>query len=127
METRHLGQASAFAADGNDPVKVIGAVMTPVIRQSNPPPIPVHNVRAYGATGDGVTDDTAALRQAIAACAGTGGSVVLDHGVFRAANLELKSGMTLYVAARDEHRFHDIAEDLEILVVFAPAEVEPGA
>lgn len=31
-------------------------------------------------------------------------------------------GSLVYVAAHDEHRFHDIAEELEILVFFAPAE-----
>ena len=33
-----------------------------------------------------------------------------------------KAGSTIYVAARAEHRFHDITEDLTILVFFAPAE-----
>lgn len=33
-------------------------------------------------------------------------------------------GDTIYVAARAEHRFHDITEELTILVLFAPAEVE---
>ena len=31
-------------------------------------------------------------------------------------------GSIVYVKANDEHRFHDIAEDLSILVFFAPAE-----
>ena len=31
-------------------------------------------------------------------------------------------GDTVYVAAGVEHRFHDIAEQLRLLVVFAPAE-----
>src|SRR4051812_20036350 len=34
------------------------------------------------------------------------------------------SGSTIYVAAHAEHRFHDIAEDLTILVLFAPAEID---
>lgn len=41
--------------------------------------------------------------------------------------IDAEPGTTIYVAAHDEHRFHDIAEDLEILVVFAPAEIEPGS
>jgi mannose-6-phosphate isomerase-like protein (cupin superfamily) len=32
------------------------------------------------------------------------------------------AGSTIYVAARAEHRFHDIIEDLIVLVFFAPAE-----
>lgn len=31
-------------------------------------------------------------------------------------------GSVVYVAANNPHRFHDIAERLELLVVFAPAE-----
>ncbi|MBK9941818.1 MAG: cupin domain-containing protein [Kouleothrix sp.] len=31
-------------------------------------------------------------------------------------------GSLVYVKAGDDHRFHDIAEDLSILVFFAPAE-----
>jgi mannose-6-phosphate isomerase-like protein (cupin superfamily) len=32
------------------------------------------------------------------------------------------AGSTIYVAAHAEHRFHDITENLTILVLFAPAE-----
>ncbi len=34
----------------------------------------------------------------------------------------VEAGSVLYVAAGVEHRFHSIAEDLSILVFFAPAE-----
>ena len=34
----------------------------------------------------------------------------------------VQPGTTLYAAAQAVHRFHDIAEDLTILVFFAPAE-----
>lgn len=34
----------------------------------------------------------------------------------------VKAGSVVYVKAHDEHRFHDIAEDLAIVVFFAPAE-----
>lgn len=30
-------------------------------------------------------------------------------------------GSVIFVAALDEHRFHDFSDDLEILVIFAPA------
>lgn len=40
--------------------------------------------------------------------------------------IAVQPGTTIYVAARDEHRFHDIEEDLEIIVFFAPAEIEPA-
>jgi quercetin dioxygenase-like cupin family protein len=32
------------------------------------------------------------------------------------------AGSVIFVAAREEHRFHSITEDLSVLVVFAPAE-----
>jgi mannose-6-phosphate isomerase-like protein (cupin superfamily) len=34
----------------------------------------------------------------------------------------VEAGSVVYVRAHDEHRFHDILEDLHILVFFAPAE-----
>jgi quercetin dioxygenase-like cupin family protein len=37
---------------------------------------------------------------------------------------ELRPGSLVFVAAQVAHRFHDIEEDLELLVFFAPAEVE---
>jgi mannose-6-phosphate isomerase-like protein (cupin superfamily) len=35
---------------------------------------------------------------------------------------EVRAGDTIYVAATVPHRFHDIAEDLELIVFFAPPE-----
>ncbi len=40
------------------------------------------NVRDYGATGNGVTDDTAAINLAIAAVPSTGGTVVFPRGTY---------------------------------------------
>lgn len=34
----------------------------------------------------------------------------------------VSAGSVIFVEAHKEHRFHDIEEDLEILVLFAPAE-----
>lgn len=39
---------------------------------------------------------------------------------------EVRPGSVAYVPARLPHRFHDITEDLELLVVFAPAEGSRG-
>jgi mannose-6-phosphate isomerase-like protein (cupin superfamily) len=36
----------------------------------------------------------------------------------------VKAGSVIFVPAEVEHRFFDIAEELEVLVVFAPAETE---
>jgi hypothetical protein len=73
------------------------AEMKIVPAQVNPPPAPVFDPRAYGAKGDGVTYDTAALQKAIDACAGTKGSVYLSNGKFLSAHLTLKGGMTFYI------------------------------
>lgn len=37
-------------------------------------------------------------------------------------DVEVAPGDVLFVPARQAHRFHDIQEDLELLVFFAPAE-----
>lgn len=61
------------------------------------PPQPVFDARAYGAVGDGTTNDTAAIQRAIDAAAGTGGSVVLAHGTFLAGTLVLRSKLTFFI------------------------------
>jgi quercetin dioxygenase-like cupin family protein len=35
---------------------------------------------------------------------------------------EVAAGSVIFVAAEVEHRFHDISEELAVLVFFAPAE-----
>jgi mannose-6-phosphate isomerase-like protein (cupin superfamily) len=37
---------------------------------------------------------------------------------------EVRAGSVIFVEAELEHRFHDIEEELEVLVFFAPAEQE---
>ncbi|MSU70500.1 MAG: glycoside hydrolase family 28 protein [Opitutaceae bacterium] len=57
-------------------------------------------VKAYGATGDGRTLDTAAINQAIAAAAGAGGGTVhFPAGTYASYSIHLKSNVTLYLEA----------------------------
>ena len=59
----------------------------------------VCNPHTYGAKGDGVTKDTAALQEAIDACAQRGGgTVLLSAGTYLTAPLELKSNIRLELA-----------------------------
>ncbi|HYC69764.1 MAG TPA: glycosyl hydrolase family 28 protein [Opitutaceae bacterium] len=60
-----------------------------------------HNVRDHGARGDGSTLDTAAVQAAIdAAHAARGGVVLVPAGDFVVGTLELKSHVTLHLAAQ---------------------------
>ena len=59
-----------------------------------------YDVRLFGAKGDGVAKDTAAIQRAVDACAAArGGRVVLDGGTFLSGSLTLKSGVELHIAA----------------------------
>jgi len=78
-----LGQTNGSAADGKD----AGAR--------------VYNVRDFGAKGDGATLDTAAVQAAIDACnRDKGGVVLIPAGDFVVGTLELKSNVTLRLAAQ---------------------------
>src|SRR5580704_6489240 len=60
----------------------------------------IYNIRDFGAKGDGATLDTAALQAAIDACTAEGGGTVLvPAGTFLIGATELKSNVTLHIAA----------------------------
>jgi len=59
-----------------------------------------YNIRDFGAKGDGKTLDTVAIQSAIDKCfADKGGTVLIPAGDFISGTLELKSNVTLHVAA----------------------------
>ncbi|HEV8604485.1 MAG TPA: glycosyl hydrolase family 28 protein [Tepidisphaeraceae bacterium] len=61
----------------------------------------IYNIRDFGAKGDGVTLDTAAVQAAIdAATKDKGGTVLIPAGAFIVGTLELKSNVTLHLAAQ---------------------------
>lgn len=60
-----------------------------------------YNIRDFGARGDGKTLDTAALQAAIDDCAkDQGGTVLVPAGVFLIGTVEMKSNVTLHIAAQ---------------------------
>ncbi len=61
------------------------------------PPGPVVNVKDHGGKGDGVTDNSVAIRAAIEACP-PGGSVVFDEGIYMTGSVALKANMTLWIS-----------------------------
>ena len=61
----------------------------------------IYNIRDFGAKGDGVTLDTAAVQAAIDACnRDQGGTVLVPAGRFAIGTVELKSNITLHIAAQ---------------------------
>jgi len=59
-----------------------------------------YNIADFGAKGDGQTLDTAAVQSAIDACHhDRGGTVLVPAGVFVIGTIELKSNVTLHIAA----------------------------
>ncbi len=62
--------------------------------------LPVFTIKDYGATGDGIADDTPALKQAISNVSDNGGGTVyIPPGRFLVQPFELVSNMTLYLEA----------------------------
>lgn len=58
----------------------------------------VYNVKAYGAVGDGVAKDTAALQKAVDACSAAGGGTVLvPPGVYLTGTVYLRSNVDFHI------------------------------
>ena len=85
-------------------VPAAAAALAPALAQQPAPPadagVRICNVRDFGAKGDGKTLDTAAVQAAIEACANNrGGIVLVPAGEFLVGTIELKSNVTLRIAA----------------------------
>lgn len=76
----------------------------------------IYNIRDFGAVGDGKTLNTAAVQAAVDACFKDGGGTVLvPAGVFQIGMIEMKSNVTLRIAAGgtllgtgDGTRYHNV-------------------
>lgn len=65
------------------------------------PAIPgIYDVRKYGATGNGKTNDAGAIQKAIDTCSKNGGGVVkLDNGVFLSGGISFKNNVELHLTS----------------------------
>ncbi|MFM2293920.1 MAG: hypothetical protein RLZZ350_333, partial [Verrucomicrobiota bacterium] len=73
-----------------------------------PPTFPVNDfpVTSFGAVGDGVTDCTAAISNAIGACSASGGGrVVVPAGNFLTGAIWLKNNVNLFVTTNATLKF----------------------
>jgi len=73
-----------------------------------------YRVSAYGAKGDGVSKDTAAVQKAIDACTRAGGGTVyFAPGVYLCGSLHLRSGVTLWIDAGATIKGSDRKDDYD--------------
>ncbi len=87
---------AAPSAD-SDPWRALPDILRRITAPSFPPRD--FDVTTFGAVGDDRTDNTAAFRSAIAACAGAGGGrVIVPAGTFVTGAIELKSRVNLHLA-----------------------------
>ncbi len=77
------------------------------------------NVKAFGAFGDGIHDDTAAISAAIM-CAAKDSRVLIPEGKYFTHGLFLKSGLKLEIARGAEIILTTKAEDIPILPAVTP-------
>jgi len=88
--------ASAAGALGETPT----AAQTPTPSSDPLNGARIYNIRNFGAKGDGKALDTAALQTAIDTCTRDGGGTVLvPAGTFHIGTVELRSNVTLHLAA----------------------------
>ncbi len=76
---------------GYTPVNKAGDTMTGALFLKGP----IYDVKAYGAVGNGVTDDTTAIQSAINAATVAGGIVFFPAATYLSSSLDVKSNVTL--------------------------------
>lgn len=102
LSRRHwLTSASALATVGGAGLLAEEVSAATPATPAGSPGARVYDIRDFGAKGDGKTLDTAALQAAIDAChRDQGGTVLVPAGVFVIGTAELKSNVTLHIAAQ---------------------------
>jgi polygalacturonase len=102
LSRRHwLTSASALATFGGAGLLAEEVSAATPATPAGSPGARVYDIRDFGAKGDGKTLDTAALQAAIDAChRDQGGTVLVPAGVFVIGTAELKSNVTLHIAAQ---------------------------
>ena len=60
----------------------------------------VYDIEHFGAIGDGHTNNTKAVQQAIDECSKTGGTVIFPSGVFATGTVFLKSNVTIHLSEK---------------------------
>jgi polygalacturonase len=84
----------SYSQSGWDSASVVQKSIIPPVFPNN-----LFNITTYGAVGDGVTDCTVAINNAINACnTAGGGKVVVPSGSFFTGALYLKSNVDLYIS-----------------------------
>jgi quercetin dioxygenase-like cupin family protein len=77
--------------------------------------VPTMSVGTYSIPAGGLDDQSPHAEDEIYVV--TAGRAKVTAG---GRTLEVRPGTTLFVGAGEDHRFHDVEEDLALLVVFAP-------
>ena len=85
-------ELTATSAQGGPHIDNIG-VSTAIAE----PPAPIVNITDHGAVGDGQTDNSQAIADAIEACP-AGGSVVFEPGIYMTGSVTLKANITIWIS-----------------------------
>ncbi|RZK49417.1 MAG: glycoside hydrolase family 28 protein, partial [Hymenobacter sp.] len=92
-----------------------GAATLPIVKTTSFRP-DTFAITKYGAVADGLTSNTAAFRQAVAACSQAGGGVVLvPAGQWLTGPVELKSNVNLHLAAGALVQFSGKMADYQLI------------
>lgn len=85
----------------------------------------VFNVLAYGAKGDGTTNDTTAVQAALTAAASVGGEVLVPQGTFMVSNITVGANVTLRGTGRGSI-LKAVASSTGAMIAFTTASTARG-